>query len=154
MKFLNKLNDRVGATFTKTTWRRDREGQKDSGLKFEMTLTPEVMKALPRVLQDGIGVLQRDAVASMFDTDLELKGKTVSFAGAPGAKEDLRVDNVTLSGIYIEKLKKGTGTDILLHFSMSLPLTPKTVDWQRENFGNTVFILVTESQGELADAAD
>lgn len=153
MKFFTKLDERVSANFIKTVWRRDREGQKDAGLKFEMTLTPQVMKALPRVLQDGIGVLQRDAVASMFDTDLELKGKTISFAAAPGATEDLRVDNVVLSSIYIEKLKKGTGNDIVLHFSMSLPLTQRTAIWQLENFGNTVFILVTETQGELAETA-
>lgn len=148
MKFLHGMEP-VGCLFTKTSWRRDREGTKDAGLKFEMTLTPDVMKLLPRVLQDGIGVMQRDATATLFEVDLEVNKKTVAFHAAPGAKRDLLIHDVTLSNLYLEKLKKGTGADIILHFGLSLPLTHTTAIWLVNNFGNTVFVQFSDTQGSL-----
>lgn len=148
MKFLENTGP-VAVLFDKAKLRRDRNNSRDMGLDFILTLTPEVLKALPKALQESYTLLAKPNGAVACKIDVDVKHRTVRFFLAPDMPQVLAVHDVTLGSFWMEKLAKGSGHDITLSFSLDVPLDGTTGPWLVENFGNQIWLQVEPTQPEL-----
>lgn len=139
MRFLNDLEP-VSAMFVKSNWKRDKD-LKSATLKFELTLTPRIIKALAPSFQDGIALMAKDKSVNFMEIDAELPRRSITFFPLPGKAEELTVHGTHIDGFYLEKER--------LNFSVTMELTDRTAVWQVQNFGNQVFFQIFDTQREL-----
>ena len=148
MRFLDELQPIV-VIFTNANFRRDRETNRDSTFKFSIPVNLELLKALPKPVVEAYAAMDKPAGQVEVGFDHKIENRTLEFRVAPDGSVQYTFNNITLADFWMEKVKKGTGSDINLHFSFELPLDGESGRFFIENFGNQIWLSVTQTQPEL-----
>ncbi|KKN13438.1 hypothetical protein LCGC14_1006320 [marine sediment metagenome] len=148
MRFLEGWNP-VVVIFASVKFRGRRDMTADGTYDFFLPLNLELLKCLPKPVVEAYAAMEKPGGQIEASFDHRIEHRTLEFRVAPDGSIQHTFHNVNLGKFYLEKVTKGTGSDISLHFSFELPLDDESGRFFRENFPHQIWLSVSATQPEL-----